>query len=144
MQLGSFVLTHLQPVLHRSGATKSPTGTAAVSLIQDPFTALQSSVVMHWAGEGWVVTEGWVGHCTGGGGVVHCTGWLVEQGQEGGGVVVQPQEWLVGGLWSEYKLKPFAQQGRFDLRCTWRENRLAPGSNMCRLSGRPLGSRRIL
>ena len=45
--------------------------------------------------------------------MVHCTGWLVELAQEGGGVVVQPQEWLVGGLWSpEHKLKPlFDKEG---------------------------------
>ena len=44
--------------------------------------------------------------------MVHCTGWLVEQPQEGAGVVVQPQEWLVGGLWSEHKLKPlFNKEG---------------------------------
>ena len=44
--------------------------------------------------------------------MVHCTGWLVdEQGQEGGGVVVQPQEWLVV-VWSEHKLKPlFNKEG---------------------------------
>ena len=85
------MLTHLQPALHLFGATKRPIGTLAVSRMQDPFTDPQASVVMHWEDGGWVVTSpegcGWiVAHCTGGGGVVHCTtGSLVvdEQGQVG-------------------------------------------------------------
>ena len=67
--------------------------------------------------------RGCVEHWTGGGVVVHCAGWL-EQPQEGDGVVVQPQEWLVGGLWSpEHKLKPlFDKEG---LTCDTRGEKVA-------------------
>ena len=144
------MLTHLQPELHLFGATKRPIGTLAVSRMQDPFTDPHASVVMHWEDGGWVVTTpegcGWlVAHCTGGGGVVHCTtGSLVvdEQGQEAGeGVVVQPQEWLGS---TGHKLGSLCQQGRSYLRGRLRESLPVPGSNKCLPSDLPRGSRHTL
>ena len=60
--------------------------------------------------------RGCVEHWTGGGVVVHCAG-LLEQPQEGDGVVVQPQEWLVGVPWSEHKVKTCFVQEEKGLTC---------------------------